>query len=82
MSKKNYFNSLTQFAVPSLTIGAQVAMALKFPAWGLLINLTAQPFWLYSSWKAYRQAGQIGLFITTLIFTAVTLGGVINYWLL
>jgi hypothetical protein len=82
MPEKNYFNSLTQFAVPSLTIGAQVAMALKFPAWGLLINLTAQPFWLYSSWKAYRQAGQIGLFIASVLFTAVTLGGVINYWLL
>ncbi len=82
MNKQKIFNTLTQIALPSLTIGAQIATALKYPQFGLIINLIAQPFWLYSSYKAYRQAGQIGILITSIIFTLVTAGGIINYWFL
>jgi len=77
-----FLDNFTQLAIPSLTIFAQVAIALKFPQWGLVINLMAQPFWLYSSWRAYKQAGQYGILITTIIFTFVTALGIINYWLL
>ncbi len=65
-----------------LTIGAQIAIALKYPQWGLIINLASQPFWLYSSWKSYKEAGQIGILITTVIFTVITILGIINYWFL
>jgi hypothetical protein len=82
MSKEKVFNLVTQFALPGLTIGAQVATSLKYPQFGLIINLFAQPFWLYSSWKAYKQAGQAGIFITTIIFTIITAMGIINYWFL
>ena len=82
MNNEKLFNSLAQFAIPSLTIGAQIAIALKYPQWGLLVNLMAQPFWLYSSWKAYKQAGQVGILITTVIFIIVTVAGLINYWIL
>lgn len=80
MDKKKAFNILAQFALPALTIGAQIATSLKYPQWGLIINLVSQPFWLYSSWKAYKQAKQIGIFVTTIIFTIITALGIINYW--
>lgn len=76
------FNNVAQFALPALTIGGQIATSLKFPEYGLILNLLAQPFWLYSSWKAFKQAGQIGILITTIIFTLITAMGIINYWLL
>lgn len=82
MQKLKAFNLLTQIALPSLTIGAQIATALKFPEWGLIVNFIAQPFWLYSSWKSFKQAGQAGILINTLIFTVVTFFGIVNYWLL
>jgi preprotein translocase subunit Sec63 len=80
MNKKKLFNSFTQFALPIFTIGGQVLTSLKFPQYGLIFGLMAQPFWLYSTWKAYRQAEQIGVFINTVIFTIITALGVINYW--
>lgn len=82
MNAKKAFNSLTQLAIPTLTIGAQLVTASKNPQYGLIINLAAQPFWFYSSWKAYREAGQSGILITTTIFTIVTIAGIINYWFL
>jgi len=79
--KTKKFDSFTQIAIPTLTISSQVFIAFKYPQWGLIVNLCAQPFWLYSSWKAYKGAGQIGLLITTIIMTIVLAFGVINYWL-
>ncbi|KKQ60253.1 MAG: hypothetical protein US81_C0028G0006 [Parcubacteria group bacterium GW2011_GWE2_38_18] len=81
-NQEKVFNIIAQFALPGLTIGAQVATSLKYPQFGLIINLLAQPFWLYSSWKAYKQAGQVGILITTIIFTIITTMGIINYWYL
>ncbi len=82
MKNEKMFNSLTQFALPVLTLGGQLAVAIKYPQWGLTIALASQPFWLYSSWKAYKQAGQIGIFVNTVFFCLITLFGVINYWIL
>ena len=78
--KSKLFNLLTQFALPILTIATQVAIATKQPKWGLVINMTAQPFWLYTSWRAYREAGQIGLLITSSIVTVIIGLGIINYF--
>ena len=82
MKNKNLFDLLAQFVIPGLTISAQIAIALKYPQWGLVINMFAQPFWIYSGWKAYKKAGQIGLFATTIIMTIIIGFGIINYWLL
>jgi len=76
----NLFNTITQIAIPVLTVGTQIAIALKYPQWGLVINLISQPFWIYSSWKAYKKAGQVGLLITTVLVTVVILLGIINYF--
>jgi len=77
---RNTFDLISQFAIPALTIGAQVAIAAKYPQWGLIINMSAQPFWFYSGWKAYKQAGQVGIVVTTVIFAVVTGIGIMNYW--
>ncbi len=82
MKKEKIFDSVTQFAIPILTIGSQIIISLKFPKWGLVVVLLAQPFWLYSTWKSYKQVGQIGMFINTVAFTAITIVGLVNYWIL
>lgn len=74
------FNKTTQIALPVMTIAVQATIALKLPQWGLVINMLAQPFWIYSAWKSYKQAGQIGLLVTTLIVTVIIGLGIINYW--
>jgi hypothetical protein len=78
--KKGWVNVFAQFAIPILTISAQAVTALKYPEWGLIINMLAQPFWLYSSWKAYKEAKQVGIFITTIVLTVVIGLGILNYW--
>ncbi len=81
MKKNNsLFNTITQVAIPVLTIAASIAIALKYPQWGLVINLIGQPFWIYSAWKAYKKAGQIGLLITTIMVTIVICLGIVNYF--
>jgi hypothetical protein len=80
--KRNLFDLSAQILIPLLTISGQLVIALKLPAWGLVIVLAAQPFWIYSSWKAYKNADQIGLLINSIIFAAVTIFGVLNYWVI
>jgi hypothetical protein len=80
MQKIKLFDSIAQFAIPILTVGAQITLSFKYPQYALILNLLAQPFWLYSTWKSYKEVGQIGIFINTVIFTLVTIAGIINYW--
>lgn len=80
--KRKLFNKATQVLLPVLTILGFLFTALKKPQLGLVFNLSAQVFWLYSSWQAWKKAKQIGIFITTLIITVILLYGVINYWFL
>lgn len=79
MENKNTIDKLSQWLIPTFTLGGQLAIALKYPLIGLVINLLAQPFWIYSSWRGYKDAKQIGLFITTIIMTIIIIGGIINY---
>lgn len=82
MQKYLNFNTLTQICLPLFTILGFLLTALKYPQYGLAVNLFAQIFWLYSSYKAWKEAGQIGIFITTLVILVILIGGVINYWFL
>jgi hypothetical protein len=79
---KKDFDILTQFALPGFTIVSYLLMAMKHPEFGLIMSLMAQPFWLYSTWKAYKKVGQIGMFITSVVLTGILTVGVINYWFL
>ncbi|HSA84362.1 MAG TPA: hypothetical protein VLF20_05780 [Patescibacteria group bacterium] len=84
MNKKitTHFDRATQFFLPFFTILGFLLTSLKRPEFGLIFNLLAQIFWLYSAWQAWKKADQIGIFLTTLAICAITLYGVINYWLL
>lgn len=78
--KKTFFDQLSQFWIPIFTLSAQIALALKHPELSLVLNLMAQPFWLYSSYKAYQHVGQIGMFLNTIAFGLITVYGIINYF--
>ena len=80
MNNSKFFNKTTQFAIPFFTILGFLLTSFKFPEWGLIIAMVAQPFWFYSTWKAYKTAGQIGMLVTTIIMTFVIGFGIINYW--
>jgi hypothetical protein len=55
--------------------------SLKLPHYGVIANLIGQVFWVYSSYRAWREADQIGIFISTVIITLILVYGVTNYWL-
>ncbi|MEK7559557.1 MAG: hypothetical protein AAB521_04595 [Patescibacteria group bacterium] len=78
--KVNYFNQMTQVLLPGLTILGFALTAIKKPEYGLIASLFSEIFWLYSGWQAWKKAGQIGIFITTLIITVIVAYGVVNYW--
>jgi hypothetical protein len=76
------FDYAAQILIPTLTLSSVLAISLKHPALGLLLNLLAQPFWLYSTYIAWKRQGQIGMFINTIAYACITAFGVINYYLL
>ncbi len=75
-------NTIAQFGLVTFTILGFLLISLKLPQYGLLANLVAQIFWLYSSYKAWKNAGQVGMFINTLIVTGIVVWGVFNYWII
>ena len=79
---KQFMNKITQVALPVFTTLGFLLTALKMPSVGLVFNLIAEIFWLYSSYIAWKKANQIGIFITTIIITIILLYGVANYWLI
>lgn len=78
---KKIFDSAAQIVIPVFTISAFLALSLKHPFLSLVLNMIAQPFWIYSSWRAYKKADQIGLLINTLVITIIVGFGVVNYLL-
>ena len=82
MKEKISIDSISQFAIPVLTVGGYCLTSLKYPQWGLIVSLLAQPFWIYSSHRAYKEAKQGGLLINSIIMTMVIIFGIINYWFL
>lgn len=81
MAPKTKLDVVCQYAIPILTVGGYALTSLKYPQWGLVVGLLSQPFWLYSSFKASREAGQSGILISSILMTIILAFGVINYWL-
>jgi hypothetical protein len=71
-----------QVGLLAFTITGFLLTAMKLPQYGLIVSLMAQVFWLYASYKAWKEAGQISIFINTIVLTLVFGYGVINYWML
>ena len=81
MKKYLTFNNIAQVCLVVFTVLGFLFTSLKMPQYGLAFNLISEVFWLYSSYKAWKKADQIGMFINTIIITAIIGFGVINYWL-
>ena len=80
MKKYLTLNNFAQIGLVFFTVSGYILTSLKLPKYGLPLNLIAEIFWFYSSYKAWRNAKQIGLFIVTIIITIILLYGVVNYW--
>jgi hypothetical protein len=82
MKSRLSLNGVMQIGLVGLTGLGFLLTSLKLPQYGVVANLAAQIFWLYSSYRAWREADQIGIFITTICITLILVGGVVNYWFL
>lgn len=80
--KTSLFGKITQILLPIFTIVGFGLTSLKMPEIGITVSLLSQVFWLYAGWKAWKKAGQIGIFINSVVVTFIFLFGVINYWFL
>ncbi len=74
-------NILIQTCLIVFTVIGFLLTSLKLPEYGVVANLIAQVFWLYSSYRAWRQAGEVGMFVCSILVTFILLYGVENYWL-
>jgi hypothetical protein len=45
--------------------------------WACIIGITAQPFWLYATWKAE----QWGIFALTFVYAAAWIRGIWHFWI-
>ena len=79
--ERRSFNSFMQVGLVGFTMLGFLLTSLKLPEYGVVANLISEVFWLYSTYKAWKEADQLGMFINTLIVTAILIFGVINYWL-
>ncbi len=79
---KKYFtlNNLAQVGLVFFTVTGYLLTSLKLPQYGLILAFISQIFWLYSSYKAWKESNQIGIFITTIFMILVISFGVFNYW--
>lgn len=80
--KKINFNAIAQICLTVFTLLGFLLISFKLPQYGLVASLISQVFWLYSSYKAWRDANQIGIFVTTVFITITVIFGLINYWIL
>ncbi len=82
MRGRTVWDMVVQVCLPLFTVLGFVLVSIKMPAYGVAVSLFAQIFWLYSSYKSWKTAGQLGIFINTIILTMVFAYGVVNYWFL
>ncbi|MDB5238213.1 MAG: hypothetical protein JWM46_483 [Candidatus Kaiserbacteria bacterium] len=71
---------VVQICIPFFTILGFLLVSLKQPGYGVISSLASQPFWLYSSYRSWKKADQLGMFINSILATIIFTFGVINYW--
>ncbi len=76
------FDKATQMLLPVLTLGGYALTSARRPELGVVVSMSAQIFWLYAGWQAYKKAGQIGILITAVLLTLILAYGIVNYWLI
>ena len=82
MKKYLTLNTAAQVGLIFFTMLGFLLTAFKLPQYGLIASLISEIFWLYSSYKAWKNADQIGIFITTIFVTLIIAFGILNYWFL
>jgi hypothetical protein len=82
MKKYLTINNIAQIGLVVFSILGYLLTSFKLPQYGLIFALISEIFWLYSSYKAWKKADQIGIFIVTIVITLIILFGVTNYWFL
>ncbi|HEY4522588.1 MAG TPA: hypothetical protein VJH91_03085 [Candidatus Paceibacterota bacterium] len=75
-----WWEKIVQVCLPATTLFGFLLISMEMPEWGVIVSLFSQIFWLYSSYRAWHQAGQLGIFVNTIISTMIFAYGVINYW--
>lgn len=81
MKKIITFNGITQVCLVLFTSSGFLLTSLKLPQYGVLSSIIAQFFWLYSSYRAWRKAEQVGIFVNAIINTVFIAIGVYTYWI-
>lgn len=76
------FNSFAQICLTVFTVLGFALTSFKLPQYGLIAALISQIFWVYSSYKAWKEANQIGIFLTTIFIVITIIIGLVNYWVL
>ncbi len=74
-------NTLMQAGLIVFTVAGFLLTSLRLPDYGVIANLISQAFWLYSSYRAWREANQVGMFVCNILITFIVFYGVGNYWL-
>jgi hypothetical protein len=74
------WNVVVQICMPGFTILGFFLVSVKLPQYGVIAGLISEIFWLYGSYRAWKQAKQIGIFINTILATIIFAYGVLNYW--
>ncbi len=78
--KEMTLNSVMQAGLVVFTMLGFLLTAMKLPQYGLIATLISEMFWFYSSYRAWKEANQMGIFITTILITLIAIVGIINYW--
>lgn len=69
-----------QVCIPTLTLLGFLLVSMEMPAYGVVVSLSAQPFWLYSAYRSWKDAKQVGIFVNSVMATVIFAYGVLNYW--
>ena len=77
-----YWNWTVQVCLPLFTLGSFVLVSLKQPQYSVIAGLISEVFWAYAAYRAWKEAGQWGIALTTVIATFIFAYGVLNYWFL
>lgn len=81
-SGRQIWEVTVQICIPFFTILGFLLVSLKMPEYGVISSLASQPFWLYSTYRSWKESNQVGVFINSILASMIFAYGVINYWLL
>jgi len=71
-----------QVCLPTFTILGFLLTSLKLPQYGVISGLISQIFWASAAYRAWKEANQWGIVLTSIVATLIFIYGVINYWFL